>query len=104
MTDSEDEFEVFNQDLSLETSIPDLGPHFSPIIDKMSIQRKPKSSLLELIENQLRRDAPEKIAHTKSPIPPPVLPHPQPADLKKEERAKRKKGDGNWANPSPSKG
>ena len=90
MTDSEDEFEVFNQDLSLETSIPDLGPHFSPIIDEMSIQRKPKSSLLELIENQFERDAPEKIARTKSPTPPPVLPHPQPADLKRKREQKGK--------------
>ena len=51
VTDSEDEFEVFNKDLSLETSVTDLNPHFSPIIDEMGLQRKPKSSLLELIEN-----------------------------------------------------
>ena len=51
VTDSEDEFEVFNKDLSLETSVTDLNPHFSPIIDEMGFQRKPKSSLLELIEN-----------------------------------------------------
>ena len=57
VTDSEDEFEDFNQDLSLETSIPNLGLHFSPIIDEMGIQHKSKSSLLELIENQLGRDA-----------------------------------------------
>ena len=57
MTDSEDEFEDFNQDLFLETSIPDLGLHFFPIIDEMGIQCKPKSSLLELTENQLGRDA-----------------------------------------------
>ena len=49
--DFKDEFEVFYKDLSLETSITDLGPHFSPITDEMGIQRKPKSSLLELIEN-----------------------------------------------------
>ena len=52
VTNSKDEFEVFNKDLSLETSIIDLGPHFSPIIDEMGIQHKSKSSLLELIENQ----------------------------------------------------
>ena len=51
VTDSEDEFEVFNKDLSLETSVTDLNPHFSPIIDEIGLQCKPKSSLLELIEN-----------------------------------------------------
>ena len=51
VADLEDEFEVFYKDLSLETSVTNLGPHFSPITDEMGIQRKPKSSLLELIEN-----------------------------------------------------
>ena len=51
VTDSEDEFEVFNKDLSLETSVTDFNPHFSPIIDEIGLQCKPKSSLLELIEN-----------------------------------------------------
>ena len=54
MTDFEDEFEDFNQDLSLETSIPDLGLHFFLIIDEMGIQCKPKSSLLELRSEERR--------------------------------------------------
>ena len=37
VADSEDEFEVFNQALSPETLVLDLGPPFSPIIDKMGI-------------------------------------------------------------------
>ena len=37
VTDSDDEFEVFSQGLSLETSITNLGPHFSPVIDEMGI-------------------------------------------------------------------
>ena len=65
VVDSEDEFEVFNQTLSPETSVPDLGPPFSPIIDEMGIQRKPKSSLMDLIEFQPGRDAPVKTAQTK---------------------------------------
>jgi len=62
VADSEDEFEIFNRALSLEISNPDLSPPFSPIIDEMGIQRKPKSSLLDLIESQLGRDAPGKAA------------------------------------------
>ena len=81
VNDSKDKFEVFNKDLSPETSITDLSPHFSPIIDKMGIQRKSKSSLLELIENQPGRDAPGKTVRSKSPTPPPILPPPQSADL-----------------------
>ena len=90
MTDFEDEFEVFYKDLSLDTSVTDLGPHFSPIIDEMGIQRKPKSSLLELIENQPGRDAPRRTVCSKSPTPPPVLPPPQPADLKRKREPKGK--------------
>ena len=37
LTDSKDKFEVFNQDLSLETSVTNLDPHFSPIINEMGI-------------------------------------------------------------------
>ena len=43
--DSEDEFEVFNQALSPETSTFDFGPLFSLLIDEMGIQRKQRSSL-----------------------------------------------------------
>ena len=38
--DFEDEFEVFNQALSPETSSFDFGPPFSPLIYVMGIQRK----------------------------------------------------------------
>ena len=90
MTDSEDEFEVFSQDLSPENSVTDLGPHFSPIIDEMGIQHKPKSSLLKLIEKQPGRDALGKIDHSKPPTPPLALPPPQPADLKRKREKKGK--------------
>ena len=90
MNDSEDEFEVFNKDLSPETSITDLSPHFSPIIDEIGIQHKLKSSLLDLIENQPRRDAPGKTVHSKFPTPPPTLPPPQLADLKRKREPKGK--------------
>ena len=88
--ESEDEFTAFNHPLSPEASTPDLGPPFSPIIDEMGIQRKPKSSLLDLIESQLGDDALGKAARTKPPIPPPVLPS-QAANLKRKKEPKRKK-------------
>ena len=50
--DSKDEFEVFNQALFPETSTFDLGHPFTPLLDKMGIQRKPRSTLLELIKSQ----------------------------------------------------
>ena len=49
--DSEDEFEVFNQAWSPETSTFDLGPPFSPLIDEIGIQRKQRSSLQDLLES-----------------------------------------------------
>ena len=70
VSDSEDEFEVFNQALSPETSTFDLGHPFSLIIDEMGIQRKPRSTLLDLIESELGRDAPGKVTQTKPPTPP----------------------------------
>ena len=62
ITDFEDEFEVFNRVLSPKALNLDLGPPFSPIIDKIGIQRKPKSSLLDLIESQPGRDVLGKAA------------------------------------------
>ena len=90
VTDSKDEFEVFNQDLSPETSVTNLSPQLSPKIDEMGIQRKPKSNLLELIEKQPRRDELGKTARSKPPTPPPALPPPQPADLKRKREQKGK--------------
>ena len=89
VADSEDEFEVFNQALSPKTSVPDLGPPFSPIINEMGIQRKPKSSLLDLIESQPGRDASGKVTHTKPPTRPPAMPS-QTADLKRKREQKEK--------------
>ena len=62
VANSKDEFEVFNQILSPEVSNPNLGPPFSPLIDEMGIQHKPKSSLLDLIKSQPGRDALGKAA------------------------------------------
>ena len=73
----EDEFEVFNQALSPETSTFDLSHPFILILDEMRIQRKPRSTLLNLIESQPGRDAPGKVAQTK----PPTLYLPYPSDL-----------------------
>ena len=66
LSESSDEFEVFNRTQSLED-----------ILDEMGIQRKPQKSLMELIEHQPRRGASRKSTHpklpppTKSPLPPP---------------------------------
>ena len=71
MSDFEDEFEVFNQPLSLEASTGDLG-HSSPtqcnqnrrvipIPDNMDIQCKQRSTLQELLESQPRENVPRKV-------------------------------------------
>ena len=69
LTDSLDEFEVFNQPPSPED-----------ILEEMGIQRKPQKSLMELIEDQLRKGAPVKSTQRKLPPPPlkspPHAPHP----------------------------
>ena len=59
-------------------------------LDEMRIQRKPRSSLLDLIESQLGKDAPGKVAQSKLPTPLPTLPF-QPIDLKikREPKARR---------------
>ena len=63
LTESVDEFEVFNQPPSPK-SLP----------EEMGIQRKPQKSLLELIENQPGKAGPEKSAQPKLPRPPPKSP------------------------------
>ena len=85
VSDSEDEFEVFNQALYPETLTPDLGHPsfdlghpFTLIIDKMGIQRKPRFNLLDLIKSQPGMDALRKATLTKPPTPPHV---PCPSDL-----------------------
>ena len=98
VADSEDEFKVFNRELSPEASNLDLGPPFSPLINEMGIQHKPKSSLLDLIESQPGRDAPRKAAQaklptpsqTRVPTPPPTLPS-QATELKRKKDAKGKR-------------
>ena len=74
VSDSEDEFEIFNQALSPDISTFDLSHPFTPILEEMGIQHKPKSSLLDLIEFQPGKDAPGKAAQTKPPTPLPALP------------------------------
>ena len=63
LSDSQDEFEVFNQPLSLESTLADLD-HQQQVgiitLDEMGIQRKSKRNLLDLIESQPRKDAPGK--------------------------------------------
>ena len=63
LTESTDEFEVFNQPSS---------PKNLP--DKMGIQRKPQRSLQELLESQLGRGESGKSTHPRFPPPPPRSP------------------------------
>ena len=105
VSDSEDEFKVFNQALSPETSTFDLGHPFTPILDKMGIQRKPRSTLLELIESQPGGNALGKATQTRLPTPPPALPlRSEPADLKRKRGAKGQGGGGSCKNPPLSRG
>ena len=63
LLDSQDEFEVFNQPLSPEsTSVDLIHQQEAEIValDEMGIQRKSKRSLLDLIESQPGKDAPRK--------------------------------------------
>ena len=83
--DSKDEFEVFNQALSPETSILDLddpsfnlGHPFTPILEEMGIQCKQKTSLLDLIESQPRKVCLGRPLRLSLPHPPPpTCPAPQ---------------------------
>ena len=63
LTDSVDEFEVFNQPSS-PNSLP----------EEMGIQRKPQKSLMELIKNQPGKRGPGKSAQPKLPPPLPKSP------------------------------
>ena len=82
LTESVDEFEVFNQPSSLK-SLP----------EEIGIQRKPQKSLLELIENQLGKGGPGKSAQLKLPTPPPKSPPraPLPTLLSKVEQVDPKR-------------
>ena len=72
VSDSEDNFEVFNQSESLveESQIREA----SPVLDIMGIQRKPRTGLLDVMESTLRSKVPEKNAQAKLPPPPPTQP------------------------------
>ena len=63
LTDSLDEFEIFNQSSS---------PKNLP--EEMGIQRKPQKRIMELIEDQPRRGGPGKFAQPKLPPPLPKSP------------------------------
>ena len=81
LSDSQDEFEVFNRPLSPESTSANLV-HQQEVgtitLDEMGIQRKSKRSLLDLIESQPGKDAPRKSAQPQLPPPPPKLPPPPP--------------------------
>ena len=82
LIDTLDEFEVFNQPSS-PNSLP----------EEMGIQRKPKKSLMELIEDQSRRGGPGKSAQPKLLPPPPKSPPfaPQPSLPFRTEQADPKR-------------
>ena len=100
MSDSSDEFEVFDHLLSLESTSANLDNQQADVntLDEMGIQRKAKSGLMELIESQLGKDVPGKFTQPKLPPPPPkspVLP-PQPTlpsdlslSIQKERESRR---------------
>ena len=69
ITETVDEFEVFNQSSSPKS-----------LLEEMGIQRKPQKNLLELIENQPGKRGPGKSTQPKlSPLLPKSPPHaPQP--------------------------
>ena len=82
LTDSLDEFEVFNQP-SFPKSLP----------EEMGIQRRPQKSLMELIEDQPGRGGPGKLAPPKlsPPLPKSPPPAPQPTLLSRTEQADLKR-------------
>ena len=84
LSESSEEFEVFNQPPSSEDILADLNPQLQGDIntsDKMGIQRKNQRSLMDMIESQPGRDAPGKSAQPKLPLPPPKSPLPPPQPL-----------------------
>ena len=80
VSDSEDDFEVFNQPQSPEDSVGDLS-HIPPALASyiqedptiptaMVLQRKTRSSLRDLLESQVWGNALEKAIQTKPSTPP----------------------------------
>ena len=96
LSDSSNEFEVFNQPLSPESTSADVDYQQQVDIitsNEMGIQRKSQRSLLDLIESQLGKDAPGKSTQPKLPPPPPQssLPsRPEPAYPKRKREQKGK--------------
>ena len=97
MSESSEEFKVFNQPPSSEDIAADLDSQQQGdtiTSDEMGIQRKNQRSLLDLIESQPERDSSGKFMQPKLPPPPPkslfplpqppVPPRPDPADPKRK--------------------
>ena len=112
VSDSEDEFEVFNQPLSPKASTSDVGHPFptqsshhqgvTSIPDDIGIQCKPRSTLQELLKSQPEGNSPRKVAQTRLTTPPPTQPfRPEPANLKRKREQKGKEVvEGGKAHPS----
>ena len=84
LTDSVDEFKVYNQPSS-PNSLP----------EEMGIQRRPQKSLMELIEDQPGKGGPGKSAQPKLPPPlpksPPLAPQPSLPSRTEQAYPKRKR-------------
>ena len=100
MFDFEEEFNIFNQILSLEASPGDLSSPSSAqsnfyqeeanTSDEMGIQCKQRSILQELLESQPGGYAFRKASQTRLPTPPPIQPFQ--ADLANHKRKREEKG------------
>ena len=101
VSDSEDDFEVFNQPQSLEALTGDFGhlpsaevsqTQGDPIIpEALGIQRKSRTSLIEIMESQSEGKAPEVAGQAKHPsLPTPHDHQPNPANKKRKREQKRK--------------
>ena len=101
LSESSEEFKVFNQPPSSEDIAADLDSQQrgdTITFDEMGIQRKNQRSLLDLIKSQPGRDASGKFMQPKLPPPlpkspfpfpqPPVPPRPDPADPKRNREQK----------------
>ena len=101
VSNSEDDFEVFNQPQSLEALVGDFS-HLLPtkvshtqealiVLDVMVLQRKTRSSLLDLLESHAGGNMPKKAIQTKPPTPPNTqAPQHDPVDKKRKRDQKGK--------------
>nr|POE71579.1 hypothetical protein CFP56_12804 [Quercus suber] len=95
VSDSKKDFEVFNQIQSPEPPVVDFS-HLPPaqvsivqevpnVLDAMVLQRKAKTSLLELLESHAGGNVPEVAIQTKPLTPPPTkTSQPDPTDKKRK--------------------